>query len=110
MRVPTLFGSAVRSELLVLVAGLGRSYPRELARLVQRPISLVQRAIADLELAGVLVTRMSGKQREVSLNPDYIAAKELATLLQALIDREPRYRKRLAEAARRRPRRAGKPL
>ncbi|MGR4064128.1 MAG: hypothetical protein ACLQPV_01610 [Vulcanimicrobiaceae bacterium] len=96
--------------MLALVAGLERSYPRELARLVDRPISMVQRAIADLERAGVLSTRLNGKQRDVYLNPDYVAAKELAALLQALAERDPRYRNQLAAAARRRPRRTGKPL
>ena len=69
MRVSSLFGSSLRTEILALVAGLERSYPRELARLAERPISMVQRAISDLERAGVLVTRLNGKQREVYLNP-----------------------------------------
>jgi len=110
LRIPNLFGSSVRAEVLVMIAGLGRTYPRELARLVERPISLIQKVVNDLELAGVLATSLRGKLREVYLNPDYIAARELAELLQALIDREPRYANRLAEAARRRPRRAGKAL
>ena len=110
LRIPNLFGSSLRAEILALVAGLERTYPRELARLIDRPISMVQRVIADLERAGVLVTRLNGNQREVRLNSDYIAAKELAALLEALIEREPRYRNRLVQAARRRPRRVGKSL
>jgi DNA-binding transcriptional ArsR family regulator len=109
-RTPNLFGTVLRAQILTLVAGLERTYPRELARLVERPISEVQRGVAALERAGVLASRPNGKQREVSLNPDFIAAKELSGLLQALLERDPHYRARLAKAARRRPRRSGKPL
>ena len=91
----------------MLIAGLGRTYPRELARLTARPISAVQRIVEDLERAGVIVTRLLGKQREVFLNPDYVAANELEALLQALILRDSRYREELSVAADRRPRRIG---
>jgi hypothetical protein len=106
----TIFGTPLRTELLVLIAGLERSYPRELARLTDRPISMVQKKIEDLELAGLIATRMIGRQREVQLNPDYIASQELAKLLSALLERDPNYRKRLTAAGRRRPRRTGKEL
>jgi hypothetical protein len=66
--------------------------------------------IEDLERAGVVATRLMGRQREVFLNPDYVAAKELEALLQRLILCEKRYQETLASAARRRPRRAGKIL
>jgi DNA-binding MarR family transcriptional regulator len=98
----------LRTDVLALVAALGESYPRELARLTARPLSMVQRAIRDLELAGVLVTRLRGKQREVRLDDGYVAASELASLLEALLERDRRYGKQLSNAARRRPRRIGK--
>lgn len=96
--------------MLVLIAGLERTYPRELARILERPISMVQRALEDLERASVIVTRLMGNQREVRLNPDFVVAKELYELLEALLERDRRYRDRLRLAARRRPRRAGKAL
>jgi DNA-binding IclR family transcriptional regulator len=103
-----LFGNPGRTDLLVLVAGLGRSFPRELARLTNMPMTTVIRALGDLERAGVLVSVRLGGTREVRLNQDYVASKELRALLEALIEREPRYRRLIAEAARRRPRRSGK--
>lgn len=68
----------------------------------------VIRALDNLERAGILVSARLGGTREVRLNQDYVAAKELRTLLEALVEREPRYHKIIAGAARRRPRRAGK--
>jgi len=105
-----LFGSPIRSDVLVLIAGLERTYPRELARLMDRPISMIQKIVADLERSGVVVSRLIGNVREVSLNPDFFVAKELKNLLTALLEREPRYGTRLLDVARRRPRRSGKPL
>jgi len=108
LRDAGIFGSTLRSDVLVLIAGLERTYPRELARILERPISMVQRALEDLERASVIVTRLMGNQREVRLNPDFVVAKELYELLEALLERDRRYRDRLRLAARRRPRRAGK--
>jgi DNA-binding IclR family transcriptional regulator len=94
----------------VLVAGLGRSFPSELSRLTGLPKTTVSRALEGFERAGVLVSTDLGHAREVRLNPDYVAARELRVLLEALIEREPRYRGLLTQATRRRPRRTGKPL
>jgi len=96
--------------VLVLVAGLGRSFPSELSRLTGLPKTTVLRTLDGFERAGVLVSTELGNAREIRLNPDYVATRELRVLLEALIEREPRYRTLLARAARRRPRRAGKPL
>jgi DNA-binding transcriptional ArsR family regulator len=103
-----LFGTPGRTDILVLVGALGRSYARELARLTGLPLTTVVRAIDDFERAGVLVGAQLGRVREVRLNPEYVAAKELRELLTALVEREKRYAKMIAEAARRRPRRRGK--
>lgn len=108
--IPTLFGTTLRADVLTLVTGLGRSYPRELATLVGKPVSMVQRAVESLERAGVLRTRLIGRQREISLNPEYMAANELNALLRALVERDPRTQRQLAAASRRRPRRTGKAM
>jgi DNA-binding transcriptional ArsR family regulator len=106
----SLFGSPGRTDILVLVAGMGRSFPRELSRLTKLPLTTIVRGLDDFERAGVLVSARLGGTREVRLNPEYVAAKELATLLEALVEREPRYREIISGAARRRPRRSGKPV
>ena len=105
-----LFGSTGRTDLLAIIAGLGRSFPRELARLVKLPMTTVVRNLDELERTGALVSVRLGGTREMRLNPDYVVAKELRELLEALVEREPRYREIIAEAARRRPRRSNKPV
>jgi hypothetical protein len=94
-----LFGSPGRTDLLVLIAGLGRSFPRELARLTTMPMTTIIRTLDDFERAGILVSVRLGGTREVRLNPDYVAAKELGKLLEALVEREPRYRKIIGESS-----------
>jgi DNA-binding transcriptional regulator YhcF (GntR family) len=89
---------------------MGRSFPRELARLTKMPMTTIIRILDDLERAGVLVSVRLAGTREIRLNPDYVAATELSALLEALVEREPRYRDIIADAARRRPRRSGKPI
>lgn len=105
-----LFGNPGRTDILVLVAGLGRSFPSELVRLTGLPKTTVLRALERFERTGVLVSTEIANAREIRLNPDYVAARELRALLDALLEREPRYRDLLAKASRRRPRRAGKPV
>jgi DNA-binding transcriptional ArsR family regulator len=109
--IPELFGSQQRTLLMALIAGLGgEAYPRELSRMTGISLLTVQRIVADYERQGVLVSRLLGRVRRLSLNPQYVVARELAALLDAIIaDVEP-VRAVLLTAARQRPRRAGKAL
>jgi DNA-binding IclR family transcriptional regulator len=104
-----LFGSHARTLILLAVALLEQSYPRELAKVADVPLSSTQRIVNDLELQGVLASRLRGSQREVRLNPKYFAAKELLELLMRLSLGEPELRDTI-ESLRLRPRRAGKAL
>jgi DNA-binding transcriptional ArsR family regulator len=103
------FGSATRSRVLLALRLLGSSYPRELARLLDAHISGVLKALASLEADGLIAGREVGRTRQYSLNPSFIARKELASLLGTLADADADLHKRTA-ALRRRPRRAGKPV
>lgn len=104
-----LFGSPTRSGILVLLALLGDSYPRELSRLLDAGLFAVQSAVDALEREGVISTRLIGRTRRVALNPRFYGAEELRRfLLKASAGR-----RELIEAAasvRRRPRRREKPL
>jgi len=104
-----LFGSTSRSKILTLVALLGETYPRELARLSNAPLPSVQRMVNDLEREGVVVSRIVGANREVRLNPRFYGANELRALLVRYAKRDPSLERRVSEL-RRRPRRAGKAL
>jgi hypothetical protein len=104
-----LFGSTSRSKILTLVALLGETYPRELARLSSAPLPSVQRMVNGLEREGVIVSRIVGVNREVRLNPRFYGANELRSLLLKYSKRDPNLERRVSEL-RRRPRRAGKAL
>jgi sugar-specific transcriptional regulator TrmB len=104
-----LFGTAVRTRVLLVVALLEQSYPREIARVAKVPLMSAQRIVNDLEKQGVVASRVHGVQREVRLNPSYFAYAELrALLLRLSIADAPLVRE--LESMRRRPRRAGKDL
>jgi len=104
-----LFGSESRSKVLTLVALLGETYPRELARLSDVPLVSVQRIVNDLEREGAISSRVVGANRQVALNPRFYGADELRALLLKYAQRNPGLERRVSKL-RRRPRRAGKAL
>ncbi len=104
-----LFGTPVRTRVLLALTLLEQTYPRELARVAKVPLMSVQRIVNDLERQGVVASRLRGAQREVRLNPAYFAWSELRALLLRLSEtNQPLLRQ--VESMRRRPRRAGKQL
>ena len=109
MAVSSPFGSTTRTRILVALELLGQSYARELGRLLQAPLSVVQKGISGLERDGLIVGRLMGRTRLFELNPRYYAEKELRALLDKLAVAEPGIERRIA-ALRRRPRRTGKQL
>ena len=106
---PKVFGSPARTDVLVLLGLLEESYPRELARLTGINLSSVQNIVDSLDVEGIVVTRLVGKERKVTLNPRYYAVEELRRYLSRLATGRPDLQ-RIASTFRRRPRRARKPL
>jgi hypothetical protein len=104
-----ILGSRRKTEILVLTALLGESYPTELARLLGAPLYSVQSIVNGLDRDGVLAVRHMGNQLRVSLDPRFFAFKELRALLLRLAEAEPEIRK-IAAGRRSRPRRSGQPL
>lgn len=103
------FGGKTRTRVLLALRLLSESYPRELARILDQPLSGVQQALRRLELDGLVAARTVGSVRAYRINPRYFAAEELLAYLLRLTQPEDQLRKRV-EALRRRPRRTGKPL
>lgn len=103
------FGSSARTGVLLALSLLKESYPRELARLLDLPLSGVQRSLRSLEGDGLIGARTAGRTRLFRLDPRYFAHDELVRLLARLAAAEEELR-RGVEGLRRRPRRAGKPL
>jgi DNA-binding transcriptional ArsR family regulator len=104
-----LFGSPQRTDVLVLLALLGDSYPTEVARLLAISLRSAQRILEDLEDESVLASKLVGRTRQVRLNPRFFAARELEALLLRLGEGDARLRE-VAASRRARPRRRGKDL
>ncbi|HEY7369517.1 MAG TPA: winged helix-turn-helix domain-containing protein [Thermoanaerobaculia bacterium] len=103
------FGGETRTRVLLALALLGESYPRELSRLLGKPLNGIQQAIRSLEKDGLIGGRSMGRTRLFRLEPRYFAARELEAYLKRLADPDDDLRDRVA-TLRRRPRRTGKPL
>lgn len=108
LSAPALFGSRMRTALLMLVAVLEETYPAELARYLGASISSVQRTLDKIEDEGLVASRPL-VVRAVTLNPQYPAVKELRSLLLRLAEGYPEYQ-RVKESRRLRPRRRTKRL
>jgi DNA-binding IclR family transcriptional regulator len=103
-----LFGSRVRTDVLVAIARLRDSYISEISRVLDLQPTEVRRAVSSLERAGAVGSRLVGRARIVQLEPRYWGAGELYALLLRLSEL-PRLRERWV-SVRRRPRAIGKPL
>jgi len=103
------FGSPTRTRALILLALLGSSYPRELARLLDQAVSVVQKALRSLERDGLVAAQTVGRMRMYRVNPRYFARQELDAYLRKLTAAQPDLDRRAA-TLRRRPRASGKPL
>jgi DNA-binding transcriptional ArsR family regulator len=103
------FGSATRTRTLVALRLLEESYARELARVLQSPLSSVQQAIGSLERDGLVAVRSLGRTRVARIDPRYFARVELLEYLRRLSEADGAVREAVT-SLRRRPRRTGKPL
>jgi DNA-binding transcriptional ArsR family regulator len=103
------FGGRTRTETLVTLCLLHESHARELARLLDRPLSGIQKAVRSLEEDGLVAGRMIGRTRLLSLAPGYFARDELQRYLERLAEAEVEIRRRVGRF-RRRARKSGKRL
>ena len=103
------FGSRSRTRVLVALARMGESYPRELARVLELSLFSVKRALRTLELDALVVARSMGRTRLYQLNPRYFARRDLDRYLSRLAEADGELNQTLS-LLRRRPRRTGKPL
>jgi DNA-binding transcriptional ArsR family regulator len=103
------FGSQSRTRVLLALRLLDESYARELSRVLEMPLSNVQKALRTLELDGLVAARAVGRTRVFRLNPRYFARAALQKFLLRLTEPELLLQASI-ESLRRRPRRTGKPL
>lgn len=105
----SLFGSRIQTSVLMIVGLLGETYPRELSRLANASVSTVSKYLDRLEAQGVTVSRYIGKERRVSINPRFVASKQLLALIERLSLAEPEIMDAI-KSVRRRPRKRGKEI
>src|SRR5437867_1670773 len=74
------FGARTRTRVLLALRLMDESYPRELARLLDAPLSGVQKALASLERDGLVATRSVGRTRAVRIEPRFFAFDALPRL------------------------------
>ena len=94
------FGSETRTRVLVALQLLGSSFQRELARLLERSPSVVQKALSGLERDGIVSGRPIGRTRSYSLNPRYFGIKELEAFLSRIAQADTELRQRAADLRR----------
>lgn len=92
------------------LANYGQGYPREIAATHGSSVSVVLKQLNRLENGGILVSRTLGRTRLFELNPRWFFYKELKALLEKALAALPAEEVKKHYRARRRPRRAGKPL
>ena len=99
----------MRTRVLLALSLLRESYARELARVLEAPLSGVQKALQSLEIDGIVAGRSVGRTRVFQMDPRYFARDALEQFLRRLTEPELGLQRQVS-ALRRRPRRTGKPL
>lgn len=106
----TVFNSKAVELLMLHLYHYGEVYAYGLARDTGMALSGVQKQLARLEAAGLLVSREVGKTRVYTFNPKSPYVKPLKGILQIAYETLPLVTREKMFAVRRRPRRAGKPV
>lgn len=106
-----VLGNATAEKVLLFLEQYEEGYALGIARTFDDlPVSMIQRQLERLEAAGVLVSRLQGRTRVFTWNPRFAFESELRALLRKALKLLPASERARYFAARRRPRRAGKPL
>lgn len=107
----SIFGNTTAEKVLLYLEAFGEGYAAAIAQTFGFPsTSMVQRQLERLERAGLLINSVKGRTRLFTWNPRYPFLTELRALLRKEIQYLPEAERRRYFAARRRPRRTGKPL
>ena len=106
-----IFGNATAEKVLLYLEQFEEGYALGIARAFDDlPVSMVQRQLERLEAASILVSKLQGRTRVFTWNPRFAFEGELRALLRKALKLLPAAERERYFVARRRPRRAGKPL
>lgn len=105
-----IFGSKSAKQVLLFLQNYGEGYGREIAKTFDVAPLQVQIQLKKLEEDGWLVSRMAGRTRIFTWNPNNPSVQSLRVFLQSVLDALPEQEIRTYYRQRRRPRKSGKPL
>ena len=105
-----LLGSINVERILIFLLCRDEGYAREIARFYKTTPSSIQNQLNKLEEKGVLISKLSGRTLNYSLNSHYQFLLELRNLLNKVCTFYPEELKSTLLYNRRRPRRRNKPL
>jgi len=105
-----ILGSDTAMKIMLHLIHYGEIYPSAVARDYQISLSAVQKQFERFEEAGILVSKLVGKTRVYLFNRKSPATKPFIDLIKIYYDGLSLEDKERIFAARRRPRRPGKPV
>ena len=106
-----VLGSASAEKVLLYLQQYDEGYATAIAKNFDGlSLSMAQAQLERLERAGVIVSALEGRIRMYRWNPRYAFSNELRALLARALEVLPEDERQRYFRARRRPRRAGKPL
>ncbi len=105
-----ILGSEDAERVLIYLLTRDRGYGREISDYWKTTQTGVQRQLARLEAAGILMAQPVGRTRVYTWNPRYPFLAELKALLTRALSFLPEAERDRLRRDRRRPRRTGKPL
>ena len=83
-RYDRLFGTSVRTRVLLAIAAIGETDVTDLTRLLAMQSRSTWNTANHLQREGLIRSKIKGRRRALELDPDYFAARELSRLLRRL--------------------------
>lgn len=105
-----VLGSTGAERVLIVIAGRGKAYAREIAKIFDLNPPAVHKQLDRMERDGLLVSQEVGRTRVYEFNPRFAFREELQAMLEKALSMYPQEIQDEILLERRRPRRKGKPL
>ena len=105
-----VLGSTGAERVLIVIAGRGKAYAREIAKVFDLNPPAVHKQLDRMEREGLLVSQEVGRTRVYEINPRFVCKDELQALLEKALSMYPQDIQDEISLVRQRPRRKGKPL
>lgn len=105
-----IFGNKTAEKVLLHVFHYGESHASVIAKDFKVSLNAVIQQLNRFEVAGVLVSKEAGRSRIYTFNPKSPLKKPVSELIEIAYEAIPLSERQVLFAARRRPRRKGKPV